>query len=116
MSLIACFIDNIDTVLICQFKVSLYRRIVRCPYTIDIESPEEIKILSDRLFVHRMSKCGMLHMAVNTVQFNRLAIKIKHLVTYLGFPETYLSCCSLFNISAAINQFKRKPVKIWKLT
>ncbi len=112
MSLVARFINNVDAILVCQFKIFYNRGIVRSPDTVYVKPFEYLHILSDRGFVHYMTCNGMLHMAVDAVQLYRLAIEIEYLIPYFCFLETNPTrhCfCNPFRI----NKLKSQFVEVW---
>ena len=115
MGLVACLVEDIQTVLVGELEIAVHRRIVRSTHSVEIELLEYLHILADGGLVHLVSRLGMLHVRVDGFDLDGLAVQQEHSVLDLGLLETYLLRHLVYDLSGTVRQRKRKVVKVRSL-
>ena len=111
MGLIASFIHDVESILVCQFEIPRDGWIMRGSHTVDVELLQYFEILSDGSFIHRMTGFWMLHVAVDPIQFDRLAVQVKDLVADFCLFESNPSCNHLFRFTFPIDQLHHQMIE-----
>ena len=62
MSLVSGLVYHEKSILVCEFQVSVYRRVMRRSDRIESELLEDLDVFSDDFLSHYMSQAWMLHM------------------------------------------------------
>ena len=72
---------------------------------------QDFHILADGFFVHGVSQFGVLHVGVDGVHFDGLAVQIERLVADFRLLESHLAVDFLHHRSCFIQQFQLQSVE-----
>ena len=91
MSFVACLVDDVEAVFVGQFEIAVHWWIVRCAYTVEVVLFQYLHVAAYGCLVHHVSVFGMLHVGVDGVQLDWLAVEVEHLVAYFCLLESHLA-------------------------
>ena len=90
MTFLISLIHHIETISVTQFIKQRGIRIVCSTDHINIGLFHQSQILFHSLPVHKSAGAWMMFMAIHSLQFNRLSIKLKYISINLAFPYSYM--------------------------
>ena len=102
MCLVSGLVENIETVLVRELEIAVDRRIVRSTHPVEIELLEYLHIPPYSGLVHLVSGLGMLHVGIDGLDLDGLAVQQEDPVLDLGFLETYLLRHPVYDLSGSV--------------
>ena len=99
MCLVACLVDDIQTVFVGQLQIFVHRRIVRGAHGIEVVLLQYLHVLANGLFVHGMSQFGMLHVGVCGIHLDGLSVQEECLMSDLCLLESHLATDLLHDVA-----------------
>ena len=106
MRLVACLVDDVETVFIGKLQILVDRRVVGSANRIEVVLLQYLHVLADGGFVHHMSQFRVLHVGVGGIHLDGLSVEVEHLVADFRFLESHLAGDLLHDSARLVEQFE----------